>query len=412
MTKSHIGCPLYRSAREANPWQSEQAHAGLIFDKFGNAWRKTEKGKTVEYGFDKGDERKKETAGQWLKKFTEKKVGEPGQLETAARRQRELVQAIGGFTVALTNETRFVTGMGRQHPKENGFTWHPTLGTPYLPGTSLKGVLRSYYLETKGDWNEQRERFEETDDIKTMFGVMEHVGDIITFDLLPLEPVQLVTEIMTPHYGPYYQDDKGQTVPGDWLSPVPITYLAVEVGRTWQAAIAPRPGCSTSMSELRTELLDALQDLGIGAKTNIGMGRFEYSIRAEELIVKKDDAVQEQKEKEKTRAAEAKLHEQAKANASPEKQELLDLQRAQQWEASAQDSRMIDSLTEFAHRHDTLPDDCLEWIQEFIESIPKYKGVWKEPEVLGGKKKNKWKYGSEKIRELVKTLNGSETSDS
>ena len=35
-----------------------------------------------------------------------------------------------------------VTGMGNPHPLESGFTWHPTLGMPYLPGSAV-GLVRA-----------------------------------------------------------------------------------------------------------------------------------------------------------------------------------------------------------------------------------------------------------------------------
>ena len=43
----------------------------------------------------------------------------------------------------FTTDGRFVTGTGRSHSVENGFAWHPTLGTPYLSGSSVKGMIRA-----------------------------------------------------------------------------------------------------------------------------------------------------------------------------------------------------------------------------------------------------------------------------
>ena len=41
-----------------------------------------------------------------------------------------------------TTTARFVTGMGIEHPIENGFAFLTPYGLPYLPGSSVKGVLR------------------------------------------------------------------------------------------------------------------------------------------------------------------------------------------------------------------------------------------------------------------------------
>jgi CRISPR-associated protein Cmr6 len=40
------------------------------------------------------------------------------------------------------NRAPFVTGMGIEHPLENGFAFLDPYGLPYLPGSSVKGVLR------------------------------------------------------------------------------------------------------------------------------------------------------------------------------------------------------------------------------------------------------------------------------
>jgi CRISPR-associated protein Cmr6 len=34
--------------------------------------------------------------------------------------------------------------LGNPHPVEKGFLWHPTLGTPSLPGSGVKGLVRAW----------------------------------------------------------------------------------------------------------------------------------------------------------------------------------------------------------------------------------------------------------------------------
>jgi CRISPR-associated protein Cmr6 len=43
---------------------------------------------------------------------------------------------------AGVSEAPFVTGMGMEHPLENGFAFLDPYGLPYLPGSSVKGVVR------------------------------------------------------------------------------------------------------------------------------------------------------------------------------------------------------------------------------------------------------------------------------
>jgi CRISPR-associated protein Cmr6 len=287
-------CPLYKEVIEQKPWESVlNANQGLLFDKFASGWQK--QGTTFE--FDKAGEPK----GQWLRNFASKIAGDKTLLTEACTRQRNLVEKMGGKTMLLTNTSRFITGMGREHPLDNGFTWHHTLGVPYLPGSSLKGVLRAWYRENGtwdeakekwGIWNPNTRRMEDDKAINQLFGSQEKgVGQFILLDILPSKPPQLVVEIMTPHYGDYYrdyQDKNGQKAPGDWLSPNPITFLAVEAGQSWQLAVLPGPSRRSINSEdinnLQSELLKAFAWLGAGAKTAIGYGRFEQDLAAEEEL--------------------------------------------------------------------------------------------------------------------------------
>lgn len=63
------------------------------------------------------------------------------------------------------------------------------------------------------------------------------------------------------------------------------------------------------------------------------------------------------------------------------------------------------ALHKFADENPSPPQDCLDWIQNWLESIQGYKGVWAAPEDKTGKRKDKPKYKSSTIRELVKKLN-------
>jgi CRISPR type III-B/RAMP module RAMP protein Cmr6 len=90
---------------------------------------------------------------------------------------------------------------------------------------------------------------------------------------IPIGPVKLEVDVMTPHYADYYGSGD---VPGDWLSPVPIPFLAVAAGTAFQFGIVPRTTDGKEHLETVAEwLTNALQWLGAGAKTAVGYGRFE-----------------------------------------------------------------------------------------------------------------------------------------
>ncbi len=209
----------------------------------------------------------------------EKRVGSKSLLSEFHTRRKRLLNESGQEMIYLRTSGPFVTGLGRNHPVENGFAWHHTLGVPYLPGSSVKGVVRSW----AASWLSQPE-----EDINRIFGPRDSkdhsskdhsVGSIIFLDALPIKPVQLKVDIITPHYGPYYQDEKGKTPPADWHSPIPVPFLAVDSNQEFVFGLMPRrlgyPKDVNDCSKAKGWLVDALKDLGGGAKTAVGYGRFE-----------------------------------------------------------------------------------------------------------------------------------------
>lgn len=405
-------CPLYKEVVSAEPWnKSSGAHRGLLFDKFADAWRSDEK---TTYAFDKGVGPKKEGAGKWLGKMAAK-CGDPDRLAEACTRQRRLVTAMGGKPVLLKNSSRFVTGLGREHPLENGFTWHHTLGVPYLPGSSLKGMLRAWYREN-GSWDEAKKQWKENSAIRTLFGSHEKdengreygVGHFILLDMLPTTSPQLAVDIMTPHYGPYYQDESGQTAPGDWLSPTPIPFLVVEKEQTWQLGLIPRVPqrmvTQDELDELSTAVIDALQWLGAGAKTAVGYGRFERDRQAEERS--RRDQVQRQSEIAREREREERLR-----GLPPDVSELVKQADDESWITDKnQNASFLNGVDRYLEHNPEPTAACIEWIRDnCLEFF--WEGIWKDPGAMTGKKKDKPKHKSKRARELATKLKDILTSD-
>lgn len=405
-------CPIYREAREAAPWKNApSAHAGLLFDKFADAWRfnpnRNGNGQVPE--FDKGDGHRKHGAGEWLNRFR-RSCGHPELINEACRRQRQLVASQGGQILLLRNTARFVTGMGRQHPLENGFVWHPTLGVPYLPGSSLKGMLRAWIREETGDLEidkRNQHRWNESEQTELHYGTQKHAGGLILLDMLPTEPPQLTVDVMTPHYGPYYQEDKA---PGDWHSPIPISFLAVEEGKTWQVGVLPReqrqPITPRELQEVCNCVFQAFEWMGAGAKTAVGYGRFERDVAGEQKIQQDmDDERRRMQERQDKANADAEFRK-SLLNNSPQLQKLKQLQQSQDWSLNAGNPNILTALNQFAEQNLQPPQDCLDWIKELLESIPNYKGVWDDPNNKKGKPgKEKFKYSAAAIRNLVNKLN-------
>src|SRR5690606_9488261 len=89
-------CPIYDKAREkASQLKSggllENAHRGLVFNKFADAWRRNEQGVPE---FDKGDVTGDGT-GSWLRSMAATPCGDPQLIAEACKRQQELAHAMG-----------------------------------------------------------------------------------------------------------------------------------------------------------------------------------------------------------------------------------------------------------------------------------------------------------------------------
>jgi CRISPR-associated protein Cmr6 len=249
--------PLYKSSLAPDAPRPSTAHAGLWYDKFCR-WDVTA---------DKGWKLDKLS---WIKTVASReRVGDDRLLKEHVARRECLLALLGGHAVCVTTAGRFVTGLGYPHPVENGFAWHPVLGTPYLPGSGLKGVARTWATLLE----------EEQARIDRIFGPREgrdhSEGAVVFIEAIPRSPVQLVAEVMTPHYGPYYQSERGDVVPGDYLDPNPIPFLAVEKETTFLAGVLPRgPKDADDAKQAHRWLMEALEEVGAGAKTATGYGRF------------------------------------------------------------------------------------------------------------------------------------------
>ena len=206
------------------------------------------------------------------KDTNEKRVGSKSLLKEFRIRRERLLDDSRQEPIYLKTVAPFVTGLGRNHPVENGFAWHHTLGVPYLPGSSVKGVVRSW----ASSWLSQPK-----EDIKRIFGPRDNpkdhsVGSVIFLDALPIKPVQLKVDIITPHYGPYYQVEKAKTPPADWHSPVPVPFLVVDTDQGFIFGLMPRKQKDkVDCQNANKWLIEALKELGAGAKTAVGYGRFE-----------------------------------------------------------------------------------------------------------------------------------------
>jgi len=190
---------------------------------------------------------------------------------------------------------RLITGLGGASVYETDITLHHIYGFPYLPGSGIKGVVRSWIIQNVFAENEdgetdlgnaeKRALNTDTNNSKAfceIFGCpkdsvlkKENQGKVQFFDAYPTEAPKVVPDLMNPHYGPYYNGD-GKTPPADYHNPIPIFFLTVDKKTEFQFILGSKDSewkdWIIAGKTIENWLKDALQNHGIGAKTAVGYG--------------------------------------------------------------------------------------------------------------------------------------------
>ncbi len=303
--------PLYQALHQNTGLKfNTRGHSGLWFERFYNAYPKKIKARE-----DYSKEEKEtiiENETDWLKAFEKhnSQIGDSASLKRQAIRQAVLTKALEGKTLVCQTRWHFVTGMGLPHPLENGLTWHPTLGVPYLTGAAIKGIVRTW-LETwdqEATDDKQRARlqhwfgseFKTPDDLKAAKQQQNFIeqdnqtGYLSFFDAFPIDSPKLGLDIITPHMGKWYaeggevRDAKTESdkIPADWHDPVPVKFLVIKDAK-FLFSVAPRnKKCANEldMDEVQEALQNALIWLGAGAKTAVGYGALQIDNKAKQQL--------------------------------------------------------------------------------------------------------------------------------
>jgi CRISPR-associated protein Cmr6 len=238
-------------------------------------------------------------------------AGDKRTMQALLVRQAQTFSAIATENASLRLDAfaaaPFTTGLGNEHPLENGFAFLSPYGLPYLPGSGVKGVLRQAARElARGEWGETHGWSEEKTHalqagkehialsvIDALFGLessdggTQHVRGALTFwDVIPqIEGDSLMVDIMTPHQSHYYQQKPfaGSSTPHDSGQPTPISFLTVPPGSgftfhvTCDLAHLKRLAPDLAEGDRWKALLNAafkhaFEWLGFGAKTAVGYG--------------------------------------------------------------------------------------------------------------------------------------------
>lgn len=179
-------------------------------------------------------------------------------------------------TFEMDTQGRLLVGMGYKNALEVGLTFHHPGGFPFLPGSSVKGLTRSWAEDVEEATPELVHRVFGTASKDEHDAERDMVAGAVCFlDALPVRFPRFDLDLMNPHYGAYYQDDADATPPGDWLEPKPITFLTVAPGQRFRFALVGRTaGDTDAVATAKGWLTQALAELGAGGKTSAGYGSF------------------------------------------------------------------------------------------------------------------------------------------
>lgn len=182
-------------------------------------------------------------------------------------RWQQSLEQVGAIMHKAQTQGRLAMGLGGESVLETSITLHRTYGTPYIPGSALKGLAARYArtrLE-KQDWGEESKAY------KVLFGTTAESGYITFFDALYIpgsakQDRPLALDVITVHHPDYYGGK--DSAPADWDSPIPVSFLSA----TGSYLIALHG--AANWVEAAFEILElALTEEGIGAKTSSGYGR-------------------------------------------------------------------------------------------------------------------------------------------
>ena len=256
-----MNLPLY--CCDSEPKLEDAGNRGLWYSRFFNQytgnWEIPDDGKR-----------------QWVSDNA-KTTGQREILQATAIRHLSLITALNGRGAVFGTDWHFATGLGLPHPVENGLAWHHTLGVPYWAGSGVKGLVRAW-VEI---WDEALDEEKKQRRLVEWFGDLQQAGQFLFFDALPIEPVTLAADVMTPHMDKWYEQGgtisdwqkEPDKVPADWHAPVPVPFLVVKNAQLLFGIAPRRPEFARELPQVFEALKQALDWLGAGAKTAAGYGR-------------------------------------------------------------------------------------------------------------------------------------------
>jgi len=198
-------------------------------------------------------------------------------------------------------------GTGYHHETHNegefklGFFFDYTTGLPSIPGSSIKGAVRSKFPGLSNIYKNEKTGYiknivKKEIDINLLETELFEGNDVF-YDAFPIANTQLLGEdYITPH-----KDDPLK-------NPIPLKFLKVNGDVEFKFSFRLNDGILTKEEKLDL-IARILLDFGVGAKTNVGYGQFniveynKYRDKALRKAQEERDAEKNRKEEESKRKA-------------------------------------------------------------------------------------------------------------
>lgn len=172
-----------------------------------------------------------------------------------------------------------VTGLGSEHPTENGFRFDDLLGVPVLPGTGLAGLTRAAAKLCGASTTEIEARLGSNAPGRSPADPTRP-SQVIFLGGWPLPDPwpKLRVELISPHH-PQYQRDQAKP-PGKRKlqaqyveEPRPVAFLTLASACLFRIYLSSRGATNAELGQVWDWLTLGLEFLGFGGKTASGYGR-------------------------------------------------------------------------------------------------------------------------------------------
>ncbi|MDR2080643.1 MAG: type III-B CRISPR module RAMP protein Cmr6 [Campylobacteraceae bacterium] len=205
------------------------------------------------------------------------------ELNLIHNRQKEIISELGTLPIEIKAKliSPFISGLGAGHPNETGMILDRNTGCPFIPASSIKGVLRLAYAINLAKDNQDIIEDKELDKYfgSTDANNSKH-GQLVILDAYPTSAPKIKLDIMNPHYSDYYGKKENHKLPIETENPVPIKFISVKEGTEFIFRAFFLPFHSETFTEndksaIKAAFKKAFNIVGFGGKTVIGYGRFE-----------------------------------------------------------------------------------------------------------------------------------------